>query len=140
MIRRAVAAIRRLFHVERPAPELEIPRDAAREFLLLFVRGGGSITLSEWTSLPFEMREALAEAHRTLRAETLAALANAIRSPAGVVDLLRNVGDGDPAEEAIAGLALASAGARFMASRVPLGANVGQTAPRTRVGSPGAAP
>lgn len=126
--------IARMFHGER-SEDVEIPVSALREHMLLFVRGGGAISLSEWTALPQGMREALAEAHRSYRAETLAALANALRSDQGIVDLLRNVGDGDAAEEAVAGLALAAAGARFVASRVPLGANVGQAAGPGRAGA-----
>lgn len=130
-------AIRRLFYVEHSAPEVEIDVEEARAAMLLFVRGGGAVSLSEWTALPLRMREILAEAGRSHRAETMAALVAALGSQSGLVDLLRNIGNGEPAEEAVAGLALEAAGARFLAGRVPLRANVGPTAPRSGLGSAG---
>ena len=112
--------IRRLFRRQAAPDEVEVPVAALAAAMRAFARCGGVLSLAEFASLPEEAREALAAAHREIRAETIAALVRATQGAEGLLDVLRHVGDGTAAEEGRATIAAHQALAAAFARRVPL--------------------
>ena len=92
--------LRRILRIPDPPDDVEIPLEVLRETMLLFARCGGTVTLAEWSAMAPEVRAALADGMRAVRAETVLALVRATQGPEGVLDVMRNLPKAS-AEEAV---------------------------------------
>lgn len=87
--------------------------------LLAFLRAGGSVSLETWVSLPEDVQVALEDAGRAWTSERILALAAALRSEDGALEVARGLDGGLVAADASTRRALDRAASLMQPGRMP---------------------